>query len=373
MSSPAAARNIPAQVILDDGTRTQLLVSYHQIRELLTSDRFSRAVASAERGLPSPTLEHSVTEMDPPTHTRIRKRLAGSYSARSVERLRGRVEAIAGGLVDDLLQARPPADLVRRFCAPLTFAAQCELLGIPQAHRERLRRWSVARLEDPGATPEAVHAAEAKLHRGVCEVLRELRRAPGQGLFHRLIDACDGSGLIDDQELHGIATSMFRDGHFLAATQIANSVLYLLDHRQLLALLREHPALLDPAIEELLRLCPAVNHSMSRVAIEETELGGVTVPAGTTVTASLPAGNRDGCAFASPDEFDIGRAGNQHLSFGRGIHYCLGAHLARVEIDTALRTLLRRLPGLRLAKPAGQLQQFVTQGVVGVVELPVVW
>jgi cytochrome P450 len=107
--------------------------------------------------------------------------------------------------------------------------------------------------------------------------------------------------------------------------------------------------------------------------VQETELSGVTVPAGATVTASLPAANRDGCAFADPDAFDIDRAGNQHLSFGRGIHYCLGAHLARVEIQTALRTLLERMPGLRLATSTSRLQPFVTQGAVGSGELPVAW
>ncbi|MEA2184557.1 MAG: hypothetical protein QOF69_3742, partial [Solirubrobacteraceae bacterium] len=265
------------------------------------------------------------------------------------------------------------ADLVSGFCAPLTFEAQCELLGVPQPYRERLRGWSVARCEHPGPEPKAVRAAETELYREVREVLRELRSAPGKTLFHRLIEACDDCRLIDDEELHGIATSMFRDGHFLAATQIANSVLYLLDHPQLLTLLREQPALLVPAIEELLRLCPAVNHSMARVAVQETELSGVTVPAGATVTASLPAANRDGCAFADPDAFDINRAGNQHLSFGRGIHYCLGAHLARVEIQTALRTLLERMPGLRLATSTSRLQPFVTQGAIGADELPVAW
>jgi cytochrome P450 len=361
------------QVILADGTRTHLLGDYHQIRELMTSDRFSRAVASAELGLRSPTLDCSVTEMDRPKHTRIRKLLAGSYGARSVERLRGRVEAIAAGLAGELLKAGPPADLVSQYCAPLTFQAQCELLGVPQPFRGRLRALCVARSEHPVAAPEAVRAAESELYCEVREVLRELSGASGQTLFHRLIEARHEGGLIDDEELHGIATSMFRDGHFLAATQIANSLLYLLEHPRLLALLHQRPALLAPAIEELLRLRPAVNNSMSRVAVQDTELAGFSVPAGATVTASLPAANRDACAFANPDAFDIDRTGNQHLSFGRGIHYCLGAHLARVEIHTALGTLLQRMPGLRLAKPASGHASFVSQGAVGAAELRVTW
>lgn len=358
---------------LADGTRTRLLFDYRQSRELLMSDVFSRAAASAGRGQRSLTLQHSVTEMDRPQHTRIRRLLAGSYAARGVERLRDSVEAIAAGLAGDLLAAGPPADLVERFCAPLTFAAQCELLGVPDRHRRRLRRWVVARSEASTSSAEEVRAAEAYLHRGVGEVLRELRSTPGASLLHGLIEACDTHAVIDEEELHGIATSMFRDGHFLAATQIANSMLYLLDRPGLLAMLKQRPELIVPATEELLRLCPAINHSMSRVAIADTTLCGLAVPAGATFTASLPAANRDGSRFEYPHEFDLDRPANRHLSFGHGIHYCLGAHLTRVEIHTALRTLLERLPGLRLSAPTSRVQHVVTQGAVGVRELPVTW
>jgi cytochrome P450 len=373
MKTPGATQAAPAHVVLDDGTRTHVVVSYDDVRELMTSPLFSRATASVQRGVRGPALDLSVTELDPPQHTRIRRLLAGSYSARSVERLRPRVEAITAGLLGDLLTAGPPVDLVDRFCAPLTFAAQCELLGVPAAHRERLRTWSVARSGQPGAAPETARNAEIELHRGVREVLGELRRVPGEALFDRLLDACDRIGMIDEEELCGIASSMFFDGHFLASTQIANSVLYLLDHPRLLALLRERPGLVGPAVEELLRLCPAVNHSMSRVAVADTELGQVAVPAGATVTASLPAANRDGCAFANPGEFDVERGGRQHVSFGRGIHYCLGAHLARIEIHTALVTLLEHMPGLRLATPRSDLRPFITQGAVGVLALSIAW
>ncbi|HEV7804807.1 MAG TPA: cytochrome P450 [Solirubrobacteraceae bacterium] len=360
-------------MVLEDGTRTRLVVAYDATRELMVSEHFSRTTASAERGARGPTLEWSVTEMDPPQHTRVRALLARSYSARGVERLRGRIAELAAELAGDMVTAGAPADLVSCFCAPLTFAAQCELLGIPERHRGRLHAWCVASSGPPGTAPATARMAEIALHRVVGEILEELRDVPGDALYHRLIDARDRSGLIDEPELHGIAASMFRDGHFLAATQIANSVLYLFDHPELRAILRERPALLRPAVEELLRLCPAVNHSMSRVALQQTELGGVIVPAGTTVTASLPAANRDGYAFARPDVLDLERPGRRHLSFGRGVHFCLGAHLARVEIHTGLQTLFERLPGLRLAIPRSELRPFVTQGALGVLEMPVQW
>ncbi len=359
--------------MLEDGTRTHLVTTYHQTRELLTSPGFSRAIASAGRGVRGPALDLSVTEMDPPSHTRIRRLLSRSYAARNIERLRPRVEAIAAGLADRLVAGGPPADLVTRFCAPLTFAVQSELLGIPESHRERLRAWSVARSGQPGSTPAATRAAEVELHRGVAEALAELRLASGDGLYDRLIAACDRDRGIDDVELHGVAASMLFDGHFLAATQIANSVLYLLEHPELLAAIRREPERVVRAVEELLRLCPAVNHSMSRVAVHDIDLGGVSIPAGTTVTASLPSANRDGRAFARPAVLELGDGVRPHLSFGRGIHYCLGAHLARVEIRVALLVLLERLPNLRLATSPSRLRPFVTQGACGTLELPVAW
>lgn len=371
-SRPSAAGPPCHHVVLDDGTRTQLVVTYHEARELLTGAGFSRAIASAERGVRGPALDLSITEMDPPRHTRIRKLLSRSYGARNVERLRPRIEAIAGALIDRLEAAGPPADLIARFSAPLTFAAQSELLGIPEPHRERLRRWSVARSGQPGSS-EAAGAAEVELHRGVCEVLTELRRAPGAGLYDRLIGACDHDHEINDEELHGIAASMLFDGHFLAATQIANCALYLLERPELLVVVRRRPELVEPVVEELLRLCPAVNHSMSRVAVHDLELGGASIPAGTTLTASLPAANRDGGTFARPAELELDREVPPHLTFGRGIHYCLGAHLARIEIRAALLILLERLPGLHLATPPRQLQPFLTQGACGTRELPVAW
>jgi cytochrome P450 len=174
------------------------------------------------------------------THSEVAVSLAVSVA----RRLKLGCEEIAG-------TTGPPADLTTQLCAPLTFAAQCELLGVPEHHRDRLRVWSVASSGQPDAAPELARLAEVELHRGVGEVLGELRRARGRALFDRLLDACDRSALIDEQELHGIAASMFRDGHFLAATQIANCMVYLLEHPQLLALLRQRPTLLKSATADL--------------------------------------------------------------------------------------------------------------------------
>lgn len=315
----------------------------------------------------------SVTEMDPPAHARVRRLVAGAFTARGIERLRARIERIADRLLDQLVAAGPPVDLVEWFCAPLAFAAQCEVLGVPVAHRSTIRTWAVARSGQPGTAPETIQAAEFQLHAHVTRVITEKRRWPGKGLFDHLIAARDRHDLIDETELRGIAASLFFDGHFLAATQIANSVRCLLRHPDHLRLLQAHSSLISRAAEELLRVSPSVNHSMSRVATADVDLGGMRIRAGETMTAALPLANRDAAVFARPDQLDFVRPVNQHLSFGHGIHYCLGAHLARVELQIALTALLHRLPGLRLAVPDRTLSPFATQGACGVLTLPVSW
>jgi len=361
------------QVVLEDGTRTYLATRYADVRRLLPHTQFSRSIASAARGAPGPALAMSVTEMDPPMHTRIRRLVAGAFTARRIERLRPRIKQIARALLDGMIAAGPPADLVSRYAAPLTFEAQCEVLGVPAPYRGTIRAWSVARSGQPGATPEKTQAAELRLHACVTQVLMDKRCRPSGGLFDQLIAARDQHGLIDETELRGIAASLFFDGHFLTAMQIANSVLCLLESPDALRLLSADPGLISRAVEELVRLHPAVNHSMPRVATADLELGDMTIRAGEAVTAALPLANRDDAVFTQSDQLSLSRPANRHLSFGHGIHYCLGAHLARVELQVALTVLLQRLPGLRLAVPSIGLDWFVTQGARGVQALPVCW
>ncbi|MGH8906898.1 MAG: cytochrome P450 [Egibacteraceae bacterium] len=363
------------QVVLGDGTRTWLVTRYQDVRRFLLDPRFSRSIASAALGPAGPASVMSVTEMDPPLHTRVRGLAADAFSVQGVERLRPRIQQVVNTLLDGLIAAGPPADLVARFCSPLTFAVQCELLGVPAAYRRAIRASSLVRFGPPGPTPEEARAAELALYASVTQAIEEKRRQPTliTGLFDHLIAARDRHGLIDEAELHWIATSFFRDGAFLTGIQIANSVLCLLGAPDHLRWLRQDAAQLGPAIEELLRLHPAVNHSMARVATVDVRLGGMVLHAGETVTAALPVANRDDAAFADPDRLDLARPINRHLSLGHGIHYCLGAPLTRVQVRVALATLLDRFPNLRLAVPADQLRRFAIQGARGVLNLPVSW
>jgi cytochrome P450 len=373
MSQRARVQAPLSQVVLEDGTRTWLVTRYQDVRRFLLDAQLSRSIASAALGPPGPASVMSVTEMDPPLHTRVRSLIGDAFGMQSVERLRPRIQQMANILLDGLVAAGPPADLVAEFCLPLTFAVQCELLGVPAAHRNAVRASSMVRFGPPGATPESIRAAELALHACVIKVIEEKRRRPSGGLFDHLIAARDQHGLIDETELRGIATSLFRDGAFLTAVQIANSVRYLLGAPEDLRLLHEHPTLISRAIEELLRVHSAVNHSMARVATTDVQLGEMTIQAGQTITAALPLANRDDAVFVDPDRVDFARPVNHHLSLGHGIHYCLGAYLARMELQVAFATLMQRLPNLRLAVPDAALERFVVQGARGVLNLPVSW
>lgn len=361
----------PRRVTLPDGTPTWLVTRYHEVRAFLADPRFSRAIASAEHGLAGPALRMSITEMDRPLHTRIRRLVASGFSVRAVQRVRPFIQRTATGLLDEMIAAAPPADLLAAYAAPLTFAAQCEVLGVPPGDRADVRRWSTARSGQPGTSPEAVAEAELGLHACVALIVDEVRRHPTGRLFDELIVAHDRDGRLDETELHGIAASLFFDGHFLVATQIANAVLDLFASPDRLSDLRSGRAQIEPAVEELIRFDPAINHSMTRVATCDLEIGGRTVRAGESVTASLPACGRDGTVFEHPATLDFDRrAGHRHLAFGRGIHFCLGAHLARAELQIALATLLARLPALQ---PVGTPEPFTTTGARGVLTLPVSW
>ncbi|MDQ3405321.1 MAG: cytochrome P450, partial [Actinomycetota bacterium] len=212
VSSATAANGCPAWVV----------TGYRETRDFLRDSRFSRTEATDRRHPPGPALRMSVTEMDPPRHTGIRTLIGGAFSARNVEPLRPAVERAAGDLLDELMDAGPSADLLADFCAPLAFAAQCELLGVPQRHRESIRAHAVERLgcSDAAATREV----ELRLHAEVTTMLADDQ--PRTGLFAELAEA-HRRGEIDATDLTGLATSLFFDGHALSAAQIAHTVLCL--------------------------------------------------------------------------------------------------------------------------------------------------
>jgi cytochrome P450 len=365
-----------ARVQLGDGTPVWVAVRYEAVRRVLTDPRFSRA-ATVAPGAPTitPAVDRPDTmiAMDPPEHTRLRRLSAGAFTSRAVERRRPRIQGIADGLLDAMTAQGPPADLVARFAFPLPIAVLCDLLGIPYEDVDRVRQWSEIAQSIDAHPREAIASAAAELGAYVEGVIAAKRRRPGDDVLTALIEARDHGDRLSEAELLQQTIGILIAGHDTTANQLAISLLTLFRHPDQLALLRDRPELVPGAVEELLRFSRLLTSAFGRVTTEEVELEGVTVPAGATIFALLAAGNRDERVHADPHRLDVTRTGGQHLAFGAGPHVCIGAPLARVELQVALASLLRRLPRLALAVPESELEWKHGSFIRGVRALPVTW
>ncbi|MEV5374443.1 cytochrome P450 [Streptomyces nondiastaticus] len=342
---------------------TAWLVTRHEHVRAVTSDpRFSRA-ALIGRDLPSVTpdlVDHaeSINLMDPPAHSRLRGLVAAAFGDRQVEELRPRTRRTVGALLDAMADHGSPADVSDWLAAPLPLNTVFELLDVPEPDRAPLRRWATAMMA-PG-TPDGAAAAEGKagLRAYFAELTAARRRHPGSDLLSALAAVREDGELLDAREVAVMGMLLLVTGHNTSAHQISNIVYTLLTHPEQLARLRARPELLPAAIEELLRFIPyRQGVGIPRQATEDVELAGVTIRAGETVHVSYLAANRDELVYDRPDELDLERKdAPAHLTFGHGTHHCLGARLARMELQVAIGALLERFPALRLAVPAEEVR-----------------
>ena len=284
---------------------------------------------------------------DPPDHTQLRKLVATAFTMRRVELLRPRIEQIT----DDLLTGiagQDRVDLVDDFAFPLPVTVICELLGVPQHDRDEFRAWSTALVSADDV--EVVSKAAQDMAAYLTGLIAGKRDNPADDMLTALTQARDeGDDRLTELELVSMAFLLLVAGHETTVNLIANGVLALLRNPDQLAALRADPALLPGAVEEFLRFESPVNLATLRYTTAPVRLGGVEVPEGEFVLVSLGAGNRDGERFADADRLDVTRAAGGHLAFGHGIHFCLGAPLARLEGQVAIGRLLDRFPGLALA------------------------
>ncbi|MER6216333.1 cytochrome P450 [Streptomyces sp. NPDC001272] len=348
-------RDLPGllRVQMPYGEPAWLVTRYADARLVLGDARFSRAQA-ADHDEPRQSegrTDSGILGMDPPDHTRLRSLVAKAFTVRQVEKLRPQVRALTEGLLDELEAAGPPADLVDLFALPVPVAVICRLLGVPVEDRPRFRVWSDAALSTSSLTAEEFEANQEELRAYMAGLVELHRRDPRDDLMTALIEARDADGdRLSELELIDLCVAVLVAGHETTASQIPNFVLTLLDHPDQLALLRRDPALIARAVEELLRFVPlGSGASQARYATEDVEVGGTMVRAGEPVVVATGAANRDALRFTAPGVLDIRRSSNQHLGFGHGVHHCLGAPLARMELQEALGALLARFPGLRLA------------------------
>ena len=373
-------------VTLADGHAAWLVVGYDAARSLLNDPRLSKDMQAAfasssavlAEGLPGPDFARHMLAVDPPDHTRLRRLVSAAFSVRRVEGLRPRVQAIVDELLDGIADqgADSRVDLVAAFAFPLPFTVICELLGVADDDRTTLGREFKVLLA-PAPTPDD-HARAKAASDAVIGTLRGLveakQRVPGDDLVSALIAARDGEERLDQQELLSTIFQLVVAGHDTTTSLIGNSVVALLRHSEQLTALRSDPDRIPAAVEELLRYDAPVPHSTFRYAVAPVEVEGVTIPAGAQVIISLAAANRDPDRFPDAEALELDRTDQRHLAFGHGIHFCLGAALARMEGGLALGSLLRRFPELRLAVRPDELHWNHGDGLVlrGLSELPVV-
>ena len=355
------------------GHSSYLITGYAEARQLLNDPRLSKNTAAffadtkSKRQL-HPAVAHTMLASDPPDHTRLRKLVMNAFTSGAVAQLRPFITQTT----NDLLDAWPVnghADVVDGLAVPLPVIVICELLGVPSTDRPLVQRWSAELFAAgrPERTDETSHAVAGYMS----DLVATKRARPGSSLLDHLIDVRDGSDRLSDDELVSLAVLLLVAGHETTTNFIGNATLALLQHPATLERLRRRPEEVPAVLDELLRFDSPVSTATFRFTTEALVLGDTEIPARTPVLISLGAANRDPDRFAAPDSLDLDRDAASHLSFGLGIHRCLGAPLAKAEAEIALRTLLVRFPRLRAALPPDQLNWRQTRLIRGLVALPV--
>lgn len=378
------------QVTTPAGDPAWLVTGHDDVKALLADPRLGRSHPEPERaaryarsaifggpmgGSPAEERGH---------HAAMRQLLAPAFSARRMASLRPRVQALVDRLLDDLARRTPPADFHEAVSFPLPALVICDLLGVSREDRERFRRWS----DDAAHTTDAARSRTglAALHGYMRDLLARKRREPAEDVLSDLVAAqAHAPGLFPDEAAVELAAGLLFAGHETTVAAIDKGVVLLLTHPEQREALERDPALLPGAVEEILRLpgpwpdhptapgTPGKAGGLPRYANAEIEIGGVTIAAGDLVLLGLQEANLDGRVFGAPAAFEPAREPNPHLTFGHGPRYCIGAPLARIELQALFGTLFRRFPTLRLAVPVEALRPRTELLTGGLAELPVAW
>jgi cytochrome P450 len=368
-----------SRVRLWDGSTPWLVTRYEDQRALLADPRISadstrphfphQGAGEKERRRQSRTF----LRMDDPEHARLRRMVTAAFSIKRVEALRPVIQKMVDDLIDELLAGPKPVDLVQAFALPVPSLVICELLGVPYADHDFFQANSKA-LITRTATPEQALAASRRLVDYLDRLIGDKLAHPADDLLSTLA-ARVRAGELSRREAADMGVLLLVAGHETTANMITLGTLALLQHPDQLARVRESddPKLIASAVEELLRYLNIVHSGRRRVALEDIEIGGVTIRAGDGVVVANDIGNRDPGAFPAPDRLDVGRNARHHVTFGFGVHQCLGQPLARVELQVVYSTIYRRIPTLQLAVDLDEIP-FKHDGLVyGVYELPITW
>jgi cytochrome P450 PksS len=358
-----------------------LLTRYDDVTALLRDERFTKHRRSALtkeqlRKLPwTPPmfrpLEQNMLDLDPPDHTRLRSLVHKTFTPSLVEQMRSRTQTIADELLDRVVW-RGEMDLISDFALPLPMTIITEILGVPRKDHDKFHRWSQAVVSLTSPTPTLrVLPRVWKFIRYLRQFFKVCRRDPQDDLVSALIKAEEAGDRLNEDELLAMVFLLLIAGHETTVNLIGNGTLALLENPNQMRTLQDEPALVKPAVEELLRYTAPVFTTTERYALENATIRDVTIPRGEMTLGVIGSANRDQTVFENPDELQITRDPNKHLSFGQGIHFCLGAPLARMEAQIAFTALLKRLPNLRLTNPADSLRWRPSIFLRGLASLPV--
>ena len=374
-----------SRVRLPNGMPAWLVLGYDEVQTVMADSRFSRAVRYTNKRLsPSQSGEacpHAAPQdrslgMDGPAHLALRRLAGQAFTVRRVDALRPRIRALTEGLIDAMAAAGPPADLMTAVAFPLPMLMICELLGLPAEDRETFGEWSRMLMNGRSATDtseQEVEAARAEFDEYLLGRIGEKRERSTDDLLSGLLAARDKGDRLTEGEIVDLTEAMLVAGHTTTVSMIGLGMWRLFKHPEQLAMLKADPSLIDRAVEEILRYQPQGTFGLPQIAAEDVELGGSRIARGDLVFAPSYCGNRDDEHFPAPDRFDITRPANGHLTFGHGPHFCLGAALARAELQIAFACLFQRFPDLRLAVPLEEVPLRTKDFICSPLELPVAW
>lgn len=366
-----------SRIRLPYGGDSWLVTRYRDALSVLSDHRFSRAEAAGPdmpRMTPEPGGAASIVMTDPPEHTRLRRLVAKAFTARRVERMRAHVAALIDSLLTAMSARGAPCDLVEHLAMPLPVTVICDLLGVPYEDKVRFRGWVEALMSTTAYTPAQVSEAIDEFSGYLTEQVALRRVRPTDDLIGALVRARDEGRKLSEVELVTFVGTLLAGGQESTSNQLTNFMYTLLTEPHLFQQLWQRPDLVPTAVEELLRyLVIGSGITFARIATEDVEINGALIRRGESTIVSLATANRDPRVFNDPERIDLSRTPNQHLVFGPGVHHCLGASLARMELQEALKALIHGFPTLHLAVPAEEVRWRTGLTVRGPVTLPVAW
>ncbi|TCO62317.1 cytochrome P450 [Actinocrispum wychmicini] len=367
----------PCRVRLASGDEPWLVTRHADVRAVLADPTMSTDLANPDlprvSALSAGPNVLSFLKMDEPDHGVLRRMVAAEFTARGIQPMRPRIQDIADSLVDAMTSRDEPVDLMAAFAAKLPCLVICELLGVPAEDRDQVQRWS-GLIASSTADPMRIGEALQQITIYLDQVVAAAEKEPRDDLVGRLASGYVATGELSHDDMVSMVRLLVIAGLENPVQMIGMGVLTLLRHPEQLALLRADPGLIPGAVDELLRYLSIPQYGIVRAATEDTSVGGVAVAKGDGVVIGLPAANHDPSVYPDPGTLDVRRDASRHVSFGHGVHQCIGRSLAVVELSVAIDTLLRRLPNLRLAVDFAEIRfRGDDSFVYGVAELPVMW